>query len=158
MIYLEAPKYLRLGEIKDWQRTVFLAGSITGAINWQKEASDKLLPHFNVFNPRRANYDTLIPSEEKIQIAWEHDYLGYASIICFYFSNETLAPITLFELGKILGELPYKPYRKAYIAIHPEYKRKNDVIIQTELMSKETAKKTCFNLNEMLDLVIKENK
>lgn len=157
-VYLEAPNRLDHVKIKDWQRTIFLAGSITGAVDWQKEATETLSPHFNIFNPRRANYNTLISGEERVQILWEHDYLEYASIICFYFSHETLAPITLFELGKCLATLPYKPYKKIYIAIHPDYKRKNDVIIQTELLSKETSKRTCFDLNEMLKLIIKENR
>lgn len=156
--YLEAPNRLECGKIKDWKRTIFLGGSITGAVDWQKEAAEKLLPHFTVFNPRRANYGFDDPAQERIQICWEHDYLEYASIICFYFSHETLAPISLLELGKCLATLPYKPYKKIYIAIHPAYKRKNDVLIQTELLSKETAKRTCFSLNEMVELIIKENK
>jgi hypothetical protein len=155
--YLEAPNREN-AKIANWQRTVFLAGSITGAVDWQKEAKEKLLPYFTVFNPRRVNYPSFDPSKEREQILWEHDYLEYASIVLFYFSHETLAPITLFELGKCLATLPYKPYKKIYIAIHPAYKRKNDVIIQTELLSKETSKRTCFSLNEMLELVIKENK
>lgn len=157
-VYLEAPNRLSPGTIKDWQRTVFLAGSITGAVDWQQEAKEMLSPYFNVFNPRRANYPHFDPAKEREQILWEHDHLELAPIIVFYFAPETLAPITLYELGKILATLPYKPYKKAYIAIHPDYKRKNDVIIQTELLSKETAKRTCFSLSEMLELVIKENK
>ena len=39
-IYLEAPNYLKPGEIKDWERTVFLAGSISTARNWQIEAKE----------------------------------------------------------------------------------------------------------------------
>lgn len=157
-MYLEAPNRLVPGAIKDWQRTVFLAGSITGAGDWQKEAKEKLSPYFNVFNPRRANYPQFALAKEREQILWEHDHLELAPITVFYFAPETLAPITLYELGKVLAILPYRPYKKVYIAIHPDYKRKNDVIIQTELLSKETVKRTCFSLDEMIDLVIKENK
>ncbi len=157
-VYLEAPSRLVPGTIKDWQRTVFLAGSITGAGDWQKEAKERLLPYFNIFNPRRANYPQFEPAKEREQILWEHDHLELAPITAFYFAPETLAPITLFEAGKVLATLPYKPYKKIYIAIHPDYKRKNDVVIQTELLSKETIKRTCFDLREMLEMVIRENK
>lgn len=155
-IYIEAPN--RNFRIKDWQRTVFLGGSITGVGDWQKAAAEKLLPYFSVFNPRRKDFDVTDPAQERIQITWEFDYLEYCAITVFYFAPETLAPITLFELGKMLEKLQHAPWRKIYIAIHPDYKRKNDVLIQTELISKETAKRTCFSLEEMLGLVIKENK
>lgn len=151
-IYVEAPN--RDFRIKDWQRTVFLGGSITGAGDWQKSAAEKLLPYFSVFNPRRENFDVKDASQERIQILWESDFLEFCAITVFYFAPETLAPITLYETGKMLEKLKTAPWRKIYIAIHPDYKRKNDVLIQTELTSKETAKRTCFDLNEMLEMVI----
>lgn len=132
--YLEAPNYHAPGTIADRDNTVFLAGSITGASDWQKNAATRLIDAgFTVFNPRRENYSTFDPAAEREQITWEHFYLELAGIHFFYFAPETVAPITLFEYGAILTQIQYSPWKKLYVAIHPEYKRKNDVIIQTEL-------------------------
>ncbi len=155
--YIEAPNRIAYHEIKDWERTVFLAGSITGATNWQAEASYQLNPHFNIFNPRRKGIVNFPPEEDRIQIPWEYDSIEACKIILFYFSSETLAPITLFELGKVLRASAYTPWKKVYICIHPDYKRKNDVIIQTELENIEFAKKIRFDLGETLDMIIEEN-
>lgn len=156
--YYEAPHYPRASEIPDYQRTVFLGGSITGAENWQKRAAEKLLPYFTVFNPRRENYDSLVPDAEREQINWEHNSLQLCSILFFYFSFETVAPITLLELGASLESLKVSHYKRLYIAIHPDYKRKNDVVIQTELRNMKWRKNIKFNLEESIAQIIEENK
>ncbi len=154
--YIEAPN--RAAPI-DFTRSIFLAGSITGAYDWQKAAADKLLPFFHVFNPRRANYDVMDPSQERIQISWEHDYLYYSTIILFFFSHETLAPITLLEYGAWLEQSKMTPWKKIYTCIHPEYKRKNDVVIQTELRNPALVRNMFFapSPQEMINIIIKEN-
>lgn len=154
-IYLKPPE--EPTKISNWEKTIFLAGSITGAKNWQEQAKDRLIPYFNVVNPRRDNYDVLDPAIERQQITWEFTCLRLCDIVLFWFSNETLAPITLFELGKILASSRYQPWRKIYIGIDPEYKRKNDIIIQTQLENIDISRKIRFNLDEMLDLIIEEN-
>lgn len=159
MIYLEAPNYLHNAQrkIPDWRKTVFLGGSITGAWNWQNMAKEILLPHMNVFNPRRENFDVSGKGVEREQIMWERSYLDLAENLLFYFSYETLAPITLFELGASLENAKLVHYKKIYIAIHPDYKRKNDIIIQTELINNKFSKNITFNLNETLEQIIREN-
>lgn len=154
--YLEAPNRHETGTLIS-DNYVFLGGSITGAENWQLRARDILLPHFNIFNPRRTHFNKTDSSQERTQIEWEHFYLKTANIILMYFSRETFAPITLFETGKELVRLSYFPWKKLYICIHPEYKRKNDVIIQAELENPDTAKKIKFNLEEACSLIAKEN-
>lgn len=154
--YYEAPNYPRANEIKDYSRTIFLGGSITGAEDWQKKVTPLLTPHFTVFNPRRKNYDTLIPNAEREQINWEHNALVLCEVILFYFSHETLSPITLFELGKMLEMSKISKYKKIYICIHPEYKRKNDVVIQTEITRPDFARKIKFDLLETMELIIRE--
>lgn len=156
-LYLEAPTYDKPGEIKDWKQTVFLGGSITGATDWQALATDRLLPHFHVFNPRRANYSTLDPATEHAQITWEYYYITAATINLFYFSHETLAPITLFEFGALLEQSKLVHYKKLYVAIHPDYKRKNDVIIQCQLRAPSFARNITFDLRETLTNIIIEN-
>ncbi len=156
-LYLEAPKYHIPGELKFSEKLIFLGGSISGAFDWQKDVAGKLIPYFNVANPRRNDY-IWSDSEERTQITWEHFYLNQATILLFHFRFETLAPITLFEFGKHLGLAQYTPWKKIYVCIHPEYKRKNDVIIQTELENPELAKKISFDLDKTIELIIKENK
>ena len=156
-IYLEAPNYLKPGEIKDWERTVFLAGSISNARNWQIEAKEKLLSHFHVFNPRRENYNNFDPNEERTQITWEFNHINLSTIILFYFSEETLAPITLWECARAIENAKYTPWKRIYICIHPNYKRKNDIIIQTELINPNIARNIFFNLEGMCNKIIQEN-
>lgn len=157
MLYLEAPHYHNPSEIKiNTDISIFLGGSITGADDWQKSAVGKLINYFNVFNPRRNNF-VMSPETEREQITWEFNYLKKASIILFYFDFATLAPITLLEYGKFLGQRKYNSWQKIYVSIHPEYKRKSDVLIQTELEYPEILKNIGFNLNETIDKIIKEN-
>lgn len=157
-LYIEAPNYHNPGDLNDKQNTIFLAGSITNAANWQNTTAQTLLDAgFTVFNPRRDNYNNQELNIEHNQISWEHYYLNLAGNYLFYFAPETLAPITLFEYGTILTELKYTPWKKVYVAIHPEYKRKNDVIIQTELRKPELIKNIKFNLEETIKQIINEN-
>ena len=159
MLYIEAPAYPGFGTIREWRKTVFLAGSITNAIDWQKETAKTLLnAGFTVFNPRRESFDVNNENAEREQITWEHYFLTTAEIILFYFSYETLAPISLLELGATLERAKIEQYKKIYIAIHPEYKRKNDVIIQTELRNSKFAKNITFNLDQTIQQIIQENK
>lgn len=157
MFYFEAPNQIALCQIKDWDRAVFLGGSITGAANWQNAAKTLLQDKFHILNPRRENFDVTDPENERTQITWEYKMLEAAGIILFYFSWETMAPITLFELGKCLRAAKYQSWKKIYICVHPEYKRRNDVLIQTELESFEVGKKIRFDLVETCEMIILEN-
>lgn len=131
-LYLEAPN--RSDKIR-YKQALFLAGSITGAYDWQSYAAKKL-SMYDVVNPRRANYSTIDPAVEREQITWEFDHLKRCGNILFWFSHETLAPITLFEYGSMLRKIVerYDDVQRIFVGVHPDYKRKNDVIIQTELL------------------------
>jgi hypothetical protein len=125
MIYVEAPQWLSEFENR---KSLFLAGGITGVQDWQVEA--KLLlqdTDLIVFNPRRAVWDITDKDIAKGQIIWENHYLDIASAILFWFSNETVQPITLFELGK------WYQHKQVFIGVHPEYTRKFDVEVQVGL-------------------------
>lgn len=117
--------------------SVFLAGGITDVGDWQAELSNYLLarvpqssiPRLDVFNPRRDHFDVNDPSQERIQITWEFDHLMRSTKVIFVFGGgESVQPITLYEygryltLGKVLG-----------VYLDPDYKRRDDVLIQTEL-------------------------
>lgn len=115
--------------------TLFLAGSISGAKDWQSEFISLLEKEnldLTVFNPRRDTFDTSCKQMTVEQIEWEHHHLLLADAIVFYFSNETVAPITLFELGKFV----YTD-RPLMIGMHPDYPRRLDVEVQLRLVSQD---------------------
>lgn len=154
--YYEAPIEVKF---EDYEKSIFLAGSITGAIDWQRNVASKLLPYYNVINPRRYNFDATDKRIEEEQITWEYNQLMYCDNILFWFDSATLAPITLFEYGKELGRLRskdymYRNYPKLFVGVHPDYKRKNDVLIQTKLVSQELASKIVFSLDELIEQII----
>lgn len=109
---------------------VFLAGGITQCPDFQKEMCEKLQSCKNlvVLNPRRKNFPIHDPSASKAQIEWEYAMLRKADMISFWFPKETLCPIVLFELGSQV--ILKKPL---IIGCHPEYARKEDVVIQVSL-------------------------
>lgn len=92
---------------------LFLAGSIENgvAVDWQTKVIKKLHETFdkghcdvNVFNPRRADWDSSIDStsdndELVFQIRWELDALEKSDVIVMYFDPNTKSPISLMELG-----------------------------------------------------------
>lgn len=159
MQYIEAPHFsLDIARLNAADN-LFLAGSITGAHDWQKEMAFKkyfpypsLIDYFNVFNPRRVDFDASDPNVEKEQITWEYHCIHHCNHILFWFAPETLAPITLFELGSALNT---HKHENIYIGIDPEYKRKNDVIIQTSLRDERLAKRIVYSKEELAIQVLK---
>lgn len=132
----------RIAQLKP---SLFLAGSISNAADWQSDAYRILGEKYTIFNPRRKFFDVSDQKVEEEQITWEHYYLERCQNILFYFAPETVAPITLFEYGCYLGEVhDYEDYKNGrtngmiytknlFVGVHPGYPRKNDVIIQTGL-------------------------
>jgi len=117
--------------------SVFLAGGISGCPDWQAEYAKYVqhlcrsmsIPNLILLNPRRPDFDTSDPNASRAQIEWEFRHLALADAISFWFPKETLCPITLYELGK------WTMYHRKpiFIGVHPEYKRREDVDIQTGL-------------------------
>jgi hypothetical protein len=113
--------------------SVFLAGGITGCVDWQAELRRLLEPTSLVLiNPRRGSYDFADPELAEAQIAWEHRHLRRATAISFWFAAETLQPISLYELGS--WSMTEKPL---FVGVDPAYARRRDVIIQTRLARPE---------------------
>jgi hypothetical protein len=125
MKYIECPR-VHNGNGK----SLFLAGGITGTSDWQsglvKMLDDQELV---LLNPRRKNYNLNQKNIEENQIKWEFEHLNKADAVSFWFTPETLCPITLYELGKqcCLN-------KKLFVGVHPDYKRKRDVEIQIRLI------------------------
>lgn len=132
------------------QPSIFLAGGITKCRNWQQDAityfSDTNL---TIFNPRRDDFDVTNKDMEREQITWEYNKLRFVSLIVFWFSNETVQPITLFELGSAL-ERQKSGKQKVYVGVDPQYVRKNDVIIQSYL---EKQKEIYDDLHKMCNYI-----
>ena len=126
--YLEA-----LAEFDGSGPSLFLAGGITACDDWQRRAAAALadLP-LAILNPRRTNFPIHDPSAAATQIEWEHRHLRKAAALLFWFPSETLCPITLYELGAC--SMSTKPL---FVGTHPEYQRRQDVVIQTRLARPE---------------------
>ena len=127
MRYIECPANYYM-EFAD--PVIFLAGGITDCPNWQADVVGELItiPDIVVANPRRDHFPINDLSAAKEQIAWEYKYLQMANIILFWFPCETLCPIVLYELGRWAHS--DKPL---LVGTHPQYKRRQDVIIQLGL-------------------------
>lgn len=138
MKYIEAP-----AEYLGSERGLFLAGGITGCLDWQSELTDLLQnEEIVLLNPRRTNFPIHDKNAAKEQIEWEHTYLQKADAVSFWFPKETLCPITLYELG--VQVMKHKPL---FIGVHPEYERRVDVEIQTKLERPEL--EIVYDLNSL---------
>lgn len=107
---------------------VFIAGGISNCPDWQQRFIDGFSnTDYILANPRQPQGMLSDSVEAQEQIAWEFDALRRSRITAFWFPQETLCPITLFELGAALGEK-----RRVVIATHPGYGRRFDVIEQVK--------------------------
>lgn len=103
-----------------------------------------------VVNPRRENFDILNEAETPKQIKWEHQYLAECSHIMFWFTEDTIQPITLFELGRITaGD------KKIYIGCNLGYSRRLDVVEQMKLYRPDL--KVHDSLDKLLEYIISDN-
>jgi len=131
--------------------SIFMAGGISGCSDWQTDLKEKLhsrISRLVLINPRRHNFNSKDESLTRGQITWEFQHLRLASAILFWFPKETLCPITLYELGcwNMEGE------KKLFIGCHPEYQRRIDVIIQTELVRGDGLK-VVSSIDELADQI-----
>lgn len=110
--------------------SIFLAGSIEmgNAENWQEELTKYFERDFNIFNPRRDNWDSSwIQSIDNPQfyeqVNWELNGLDKSDLIIMYFDPNTKSPISLLELGlyatskKLLVICPEGFWRKGSVDI-----------------------------------------
>jgi len=79
MKYIEA---LNIYEGND--KSLFLAGGITGCPNWQADLTD-LFKDENIvlLNPRRRNFPINDPSASEQQIKWAYEHLRKATAVSF---------------------------------------------------------------------------
>jgi hypothetical protein len=125
------------------EKSLFLAGGITNCPDWQAELIGMLKnENLVLLNPRRKHLDSNQKNTEEEQITWEFEHLKKATAVSFWFTEETLCPITLYELGKQSAQ--QKPI---FIGIHPNYARKSDVEFQTKLIRSEI--KIVYSLSDL---------
>jgi hypothetical protein len=131
MIYVEAPNY---AHDQSNLPKVFLGGGITNCKDWQSDLVQEI-DDLNciVYNPRRKSFDINDPNQSTIQIHWEFNYLNAADIVVFYFCEETVCPITLFEYGARLMHNHFTASQSIYVYCEDKYIRKLDVNIQAKM-------------------------
>lgn len=146
-VYIEAPTTISgLDDVE----SIFLAGGITGCVDWQKVAKNVLMSsdrYAYIINPRRENFDLLDIDVEEEQIKWEADLLLRCTDIMYWFSSETVQPITLFELGHWCTEKS-----NIIVGCDPEYSRRFDVITQLGIYRPDI--KVWGNLDNMLEDIV----
>jgi hypothetical protein len=135
-LHIEAPsrKFLTDSKLRE-KKSIFLAGGITNAPNWQPQVA-KLLERTGVLvvNPRRKGdfrrdkHGNWLGIDAEQQIAWEHEHLRLVDAILFWFPYPAKCAITLFELGSWL-----KTRKPIFVGVDPKYCRKMDVEIQLKL-------------------------
>lgn len=81
------------------------------------------------------------------QIRWERRMLQAASVIAFWFPEETVCPITLYELGA--WSMTQKPL---IIGAHPNYPRRFDVVTQTVLVRPDLS--VHYELADVVDSIL----
>mgnify|MGYP003332922469 FL=1 len=113
--------------------SVFIAGGISNCPDWQSEIISVMnTEKFDVVNPRRNTGFDHTGAIAEAQITWEYTALARVDSCIFWFPKETLCPITLFELGKMLTRAKYHDLQLA-IGWHPEYQRAFDLSVQINL-------------------------
>lgn len=126
MRYIEAPSCF---ELDPSERSVFLAGGITGCPDWQQEMVQLLdSTELILLNPRRKDFPIGDLNVALQQIKWERYALRAVKSILFWFPCETICPIVPYELGawSMTDKL-------IYVGVHDNYPRRRDVEIQTRL-------------------------
>ena len=120
--------------------SVFLAGSIEQdkAHQWQQQVIGQL-SHLRVavFNPRRhawnSSLDQSVANPDFVdQVNWELDRIENADIVFFYFQPGTQSPISLAELGFVLGCNLHAKTQEVFVVCPEGFWRKGNVDIMSQ--------------------------
>lgn len=136
MKVIQAPnKFPKRPRLFHYPPALFVAGGITGTVDWQQPFINSLVnTNLLILNPRRDDFDANDPFMSDKQIEWEFVAMRRADAISFWFPEETLCPITLYELGAwAMTKIPL------FVGCHPGYKRKFDVVKQLSLIKPKVA-------------------
>jgi len=142
--------------------SVFLAGSIEQdrAEPWQNRVIETL-KHLKVavFNPRRETWNA--SAEQSIenpdfyaQVTWELDHIEDADVMFFYFQPDTLSPISMAELGFVLGLSSFRdvlPAQKIIVVCPRGFWRRGNVEIMCERAGAEFFEDLTDGLNSLTE-------
>jgi nucleoside 2-deoxyribosyltransferase len=119
------------------KKSIFLAGSIEQgrADLWQDYVISQL-DHLRVavFNPRRALWNASLEqsihnAEFNAQVNWELDTIESADVVFFNFEPDTLSPISLAELGYVLGRNIHGKVQDVIVVCPKNFWRRGNVEI-----------------------------
>lgn len=120
------------------ETSLFLAGAIDNgkAINWQDYVTEQLkdIEDLIILNPRRDDWDSTWDCSKSNpqfveQVNWELYGLNNCDLILMYFPANSIAPISLLELGLIASS----PYDNKVVVCEEGYHRKGNVDIVCDL-------------------------
>ncbi len=140
---------------------IFLAGGICNCPDWQKIVIEHIqndvlsielskdYKDICLINPRRPNW-VEEPDAAKKQIEWEFDMLECCDVFTMYFvGSESDQPICMYELGRNIERMkekfPTTWEKRIIITCDKNYKRMNDVLIQTSLATNDKVKVNLTN-------------
>jgi len=117
------------------QYTIFLAGAIDmgKAADWQKKVADALAGlDILILNPRRDGWDssweqcrTCEPFRE--QVIWEYEAMQAADMIVFCFTEDSKAPVTMYEFGRFADR------KDSIVCVEEGFYRQGNLDIYAEL-------------------------
>ena len=121
---------------KKEKQSIFLAGGIDRAPDWQVEAINYLKETHHdrdlaIFNPRRSTPFSREDYESRTeQVEWEFKHLRYADVVLFWFPEDAPCTTSLLELGYWLST------SKVVIGINPGHYKERSIKTQIDLLNK----------------------
>ena len=117
------------------QISLFLAGGIDRAPDWQKDAIAYLNHNHDdlnlaVLNPRRSTPFSKDDYESRIeQVTWEFENLRHANSILFWFPDNAPCTTSLFELGFWINHF------KTFVGVNPGHYKERSIKMQISLLN-----------------------
>lgn len=120
--------------VRFFNHSIFIAGGISNCPDWQSDIIPLIdSQRYDIINPRRSTGFDHTGDTAVEQITWEFNALERVNSCLFWFPEETLCPITLFELGKMLVKATLVQI-EMIVGWHPNYARGFDLDVQISLM------------------------
>ena len=138
---------------KKEKHSLFLAGGIDRAPDWQKDAIAYLKKNSSefdlaVFNPRRSTPFSREDYEARgEQVEWEFKHLRFAKVILFWFPESAPCTTSLLELGYWLST------SKVVIGINPGHYKERSIKTQISLLNKSRLGLTVEVENNLEDTI-----
>lgn len=159
MKYYEAPQKID----NDSTVKLFLAGTIDmgkDKSGWhlkvQTALSDKT--NLSIINPKRADWDntwtqSITDKNFSEQVNWEQSSIELSDIVMVNFTKDSFSPITLLELGKLLGDIgnPKMKKHQLYVICPEGFYRKGNV----DIMCQRAGIKVYESLDEVIGILQK---